>query len=479
MTKQKCTQRGMLGTATLILAVSAGMTPGSEALADDDGIAEIRREIALLKADYERRIAALEQRLEAAERSASRETVARQSPTPAAGQVTSGNRFNPQLSVVLDGNYYHDGVGGAGSEILESALQPSQSPRGDGEHDHGPSNGLNVRNIELAFVTTVDPYFDASVFLGLESAGEIEIEEAWFATRGLPGGFRLKAGQLLSEIGYHNVKHEHEWDFVDQNLAYLNLLGDHGLRDAGAQLTWLPKLPVYTLFGVELLQGDQQRIGTFVDDDAERASLGLSRRDSGPRMATVFAQVSPELGFNHALRMGGSYVRSSQHQEVEVGPGSPTGLEGDADLWLVDVVYKYDNPAAWGEHDLTLQAEYLRSSKDLVARGGDPAFVGARRRYVTDGLYAQGVYGFAPRWQVGARYDVIGLTNKVTGAVERSLGSSDRWSGVLTWTPTEFSRFRMQYSRSDILTSDGSREEFATVWLQFLMTLGAHGAHRF
>jgi hypothetical protein len=37
----------------------------------------------------------------------------------------------------------------------------------------------------------------------------------------------------------------------------------------------------------------------------------------------------------------------------------------------------------------------------------------------------------------------------------------------------------MQYSNSDILNEAGTRETFNTLWLQFLMSLGTHGAHRF
>jgi hypothetical protein len=50
---------------------------------------------------------------------------------------------------------------------------------------------------------------------------------------------------------------------------------------------------------------------------------------------------------------------------------------------------------------------------------------------------------------------------------------------VLTFKPTEFSRLRMQYSSNDIGTADGVRERFDSFWLQFLMSLGAHGAHAF
>ena len=104
---------------------------------------------------------------------------------------------------------------------------------------------------------------------------------------------------------------------------------------------------------------------------------------------------------------------------------------------------------------------------------------GARRKLTTDGIYVQGIYGFRPRWQFGLRYDALGLTNQVTGDIRESLDASDRWTAALTWTPTECSRLRMQYSYNDILTAAGTAETFNTVWLQFLMSLGTHGAHRF
>ena len=142
-------------------------------------------------------------------------------------------------------------------------------------------------------------------------------------------------------------------------------------------------------------------------------------------------------------------------------------------------MYKYDNAQAYGYGDLGIQAEYLRSVKDLRVRAGDPLAVGTSRRMITDGLYVQGVYGFRPRWQLGVRYDALGLTNEVSGDIDERFDASDRWSAVLTWTPTEFSRFRMQYSYADILSEAGESETFNTIWLQFLMSLGTHGAHRF
>jgi hypothetical protein len=473
---------------TAIVALGAAASAVAQ---DNEEIAELRTLIDALRSDYDQRIAELEQRLEAAERAAaaaetpSTPSVAAQrtAATPQGGSVTVGNAFNPQISVILDGGYYHDDGSGNGNILVNKAAQPSLGGHGEAEHDHAHgadiSNGFNLRETEIAFTAAVDPYFDAAVYLALESGGEVEIEEAWFATRNLPAGLRLKAGKFLSDIGYLNNQHPHVWDFVDQNLAYQNLLGGHGLQDTGLQLTWLPNLPIYTVFGAELLQGDQDRLTAFVGEDAERQTLGLRDRKDGPRLYSLFAKISPELGYDHALRLGASYIRGRQHQEIQEEPLFETGLEGDAQLWGIDVVYKYDNASAYGYRDFALQAEYLRSTKDLLVRAGDPAEIGNAREFTTDGMYIQGIYGVAPRWQFGLRYDTLGRTNEITGDIRESFGASDRWTSVLTWTPTEFSRLRLQYSRSDILTIDGVSESFDTIWLQWLLSMGTHGAHRF
>jgi outer membrane receptor protein involved in Fe transport len=105
--------------------------------------------------------------------------------------------------------------------------------------------------------------------------------------------------------------------------------------------------------------------------------------------------------------------------------------------------------------------------------------IGSTRKFTTDGLYVQAIYGFAPKWTAGLRYDVLGLTNKVSGGEREDFDSSDRWTLDLTWDLSEFSRLRAQYAHSDILVSANERESFDAFYLQFLMSLGTHGAHVF
>ncbi len=96
-------------------------------------MAEFRRMIEQTKADYEQKIETLERRLKAAEQKAetaadTAETAKQASAASTAQRERSGMRaltlgtaFNSKISVILDGNYYHDDVDGEGTELLSEA----------------------------------------------------------------------------------------------------------------------------------------------------------------------------------------------------------------------------------------------------------------------------------------------------------------------------------------------------------------------
>lgn len=513
-----------MNRSLLAATVAAALVaPLPVSAADSAEMAEVKRMIEQMKADYEQKIEALEQRLKAAEEKAetAADTAADAKQASAAatverksggkGALSSGSAFNPQISVILDGNYYRDDVDGEGTELLGMADGISHAHGAGHGHDHGHSHGgaeqgFNFRSAEIAFSASVDSYFDAAALLAVDSDGGVELEEAWFQTRSLPAGLKVKAGKFLSDIGYMNNQHPHNWDFTDQNLAYLNLLGGHGLRDTGVQVTWLPEWEYYTLFGVEFLQGEQEKLGSLAEIGEELEAelggaangpftvddLGLDDEKDGPRLLTAFVKYAPDFGYDHALQLGAWGAWADQHQEIHgeplaalpPAPGETPlhALEGDAWMWGLDAVYKYDGGGAYGQGDFKLQGEYIWQRKDLNVQfhQANPAVVGAERKFTEDGLYIQGMYGFAPRWQAGLRYDVVGLTNKLESGSNtlREWDESDRWTAALTWTPTEYSQFRLQYSKADI-TIDGESNDFDYVYLQYIMSLGSHGAHKF
>jgi hypothetical protein len=106
------------------------------------------------------------------------------------------------------------------------------------------------------------------------------------------------------------------------------------------------------------------------------------------------------------------------------------------------------------------------------------ATIGGARISAQDGFYAQSVYGIGPRWTVAGRLDLLGLTNRVEGSAGTAdFGRSTRYSAAITFNPTEFSRLRIQYDTGRIRRGD--RVSVNQVFVQFQMSLGAHGAHRF
>jgi hypothetical protein len=437
-------------------------------------------------AELERRVRELEAELAKLRADALRATAGTATPADApglepadlfgqGGQVTAGRAFNPAISVIPDGVYYNDNRQGAAGEIASGAAGFHAHGLEEGGHAHGSlERGFNLRELEVSFSGSVDPYFDAWAILAV-AGGEVEAEEAYVQTRKFVPGLQIRFGKFFSGIGYLNRQHPHQWDFVDQALPYDLLFGGQ-VNEVGVQVNWLPSLPFYTLLGFEALQGENAGVSQHLGPDTAPAFGDMA----GPRLFTGFAKVAPEVGYAGTLQFGASVGRSRQHQELHGEEEVMEALEGPATFLGFDAVYRYDSGREWGVGDVTVQGEYFRRWKDLAFVGTDPVpSPGPALDFTQDGLYAQAVYGFAARWTAAFRFDVAGLVNSVEGeAGAASEASSRRYTANVTFNPTEFSRLRLQYTRGDFAAESG-RETYNQVWVQFQVSLGAHGAHRF
>jgi hypothetical protein len=92
-----------------------------------------------------------------------------------------------------------------------------------------------------------------------------------------------------------------------------------------------------------------------------------------------------------------------------------------------------------------------------------------------------------PRWRVGYRYDRLDHGMVANSIVSNGLGPTaadfplladynpSRNTAMIDWSPSEFSRIRLQ------LASDKSRMGATDrqVFVQYIHSLGAHGAHKF
>ncbi|MEW6254057.1 MAG: TonB-dependent receptor, partial [Planctomycetota bacterium] len=93
--------------------------------------------------------------------------------------------------------------------------------------------------------------------------------------------------------------------------------------------------------------------------------------------------------------------------------------------------------------------------------------------------YAQAVYQFMPGWRTGYRYDRLNPGTLDFGSNPLGFPAAEhrptRHSLMLDYSPSEFSRLRLQYSKDRSMENQNENQWF----VQYIMSLGSHGAHTF
>lgn len=389
-------------------------------------------------------------------------------------------KMNPDVSAIVDMFYTNDDTKEGINHIKEEIAGFAETPGivEEHEHAHGTEEGFNLRHLELQFSAAVDPYFKGSAIAAVDMGGA-ELETAEVETTSLPWGLTVKGGKFYSNFGYINSKHAHQWDFTDQTLVYELLLGEHGLNDKGLQVSWLAPTPFYMLLGAESFQGNNEKMFAYHGD-------GSLPRHEGPRVGTGWLKVSPNLPGAHALQVGLFATKGVHQEELDLDAGvdgADQFRDGTNAFHGADLIYKLNSPKAYGQSDFFLQGEYMKRKKNMEIvedTGLIPAVVGTRQVDVQDGYYAQAGYGILPRWRAAARWEELGLTNKTDLPNGTSLvnGSSRKFSGMVDFTPTEFSRLRLQFNNGSYATEDG-RTHASEIFMQWMVSIGAHGAHSF
>jgi len=463
-------------TILTLAALAAATLPATAA--GDNELTQLRAELAALRQSYDARIAALEARLQQAEAppaGAPPSTAANgAAPLAAAPAAAPGGGFNPEVSLILQGQYRRL------KDIDEREITGFVA----GGHDHdeeaaGPPRGFSLEHTELVLAANIDTHFRGLANFALND-GEVEVEEAWFQTAGLGHGAGLKAGRFFSGIGYANEQHPHQWDFADPALMYTALFGEHGnYANDGVQLKWVAPTATFIELGAEIGRG-----ANFP---------GTDRNVNGVGATALFAHVGGDVGASHSWRAGLSWLatrardRESHFEDTLAGEEVVGAFSGRSRTWIADAVWKWAPDGNPARTNLTLQAEYFRRHErgDLTcfeeeATGtacADP--VASRYRTRQSGWYAQAVYQFIPHWRAGARYDRLSTGSIDYGLNDANLVIADyrprRASVMLDYNPSEFARLRLQFARDRAMQGVTDNQ----VWLQYVMSLGAHGAHSF
>ncbi len=375
----------------------------------------------------------------------------------------AGTAFNPKISLVLQGtyaNYSNDTPLHIPGYLLST------------DTEFRPA-GLSLRETELAIESNIDDMFHgfANIALDTNSDGstKVSVEEAAINTTSLPYGLVAKIGRFYSDLGYQNHVHTHAWDFVDSPLVYRTMLGDQ-LSDDGGQIRWVAPLDVFLEFGGELLRG-----GAFPGGGDKR---------SGIPAKTVFAHFGNDINDSSSYRLGLSYYRVDDDARTSHDDQGTTTFAGHSGLGIFDFVYKWaphGNPTV---HNAVIQGEYfLRSERGTLSFDPGAQPIASDYRGHQSGFYIQGVYQFMPQWRAGVRYDRLGSSNDVSNpapdttlATLADKGNPQRYSAMVDWSHSEFSRLRLQYNRDESRVGAAADNE---IFLQYIFSLGSHPAHSF
>ena len=445
--------------------------PFSSSAASDADLQSIREQIQQLKQSYEQRIAQLEQRLQQAETSSKNaentavqaQATAQQASRPAA---TGANSFNPGISLILSGTYGQLKQDPA-TPVTGFAMNPNQ----------GHEQGFNLGESELGISANIDPQFRGIGTFALDPAGGVSAENAFIQTRGLDNGFNLKFGRFFSGLGYLNEQHAHAWDFVDQPLVY-RVLWDNQIGEDGLQLKWLAPTDMFVEIGGEIGRG--------------RGFPGTDRQNkNGAGAGVLFAHIGDDIGIEHSWRAGVSVHQTKRVNAESVDVPDLSGnlvtdmFSGNSQTAGLDFVWKYSPNGNIRNRYLKVQGEHFRRKGDGMLTYDTGAAVSGPTTdsyaITQSGWYLQSVYQFMPAWRAGLRYDRLDPGAASIGALNAGnvIGNYDFNPSRLTWmadySPSEFSRIRLQLAR------DKSRQGLADnqFFLQYIMSLGAHGAHQY
>ena len=423
--------------ARLLLLISLGAVHSALAQSTDD-LGAIRAEIEALKADNAARVAGLEARITQLESQLTANaravaTIPESSevvPAPAA-TASSAAAFNPSISMILSGRYAR--LSQAPQTYQIAGFRPAGEGVGPGERS------FTVGESELTVAANVDPYFFANVTASISGEDTIGVEEAYVKTIALPSGLSLKAGRFFSGIGYLNEIHAHAWDFTDQPLVYQAFLNGQFAQD-GVQLKWLAPTDRFVEFGVE--SGNSRGFPAVIQDR------------NGPNNTALFVHTGGDIGDSINWRGGGAWLDSRD----------------DSRTWVADLTFKWAPQGNMTQRQLKVQGEYFSRTRRGAA-AFDPVELDppGQFRGRQSGWYLQSVYQFLPQWRAGARYDSLDAGRGSVGAAPH------RATLMLDWNPSEFTRIRAQYAWDDARATVRDRQLF----LQYLYSIGAHGAHKF
>ena len=365
---------------------------------------------------------------------------------------------NPNISAVLDG-YYQSGDRG-----LE-----------------GRGEGFGLGETELAISANIDDMFYGkmtAVLASHDGETEVELEEAFIQTMGLSEGLSVRAGRFLSDVGYLNNQHLHTDSFADRPAAYRAFLGGHYFDD-GLRVSIVAPTDIYWNLGFEAFKGDKMRAA---DEHGERDFSNIG-------VYSAFTKFGGDIGVDSSWQLGLAYLRNENGKllgeeedehvddEHDHGGHDHSAKYTGENTYIADFVYKWAPNGNYKYQHLTLSGEYFRMTDIFSFEEHDHDILSTEKSDdYHQGWYVSGVYQFTPHWSAGLRYGEVD-THEVHGE-HLDAQKLKETELSLAWHHSHFSTVRLQYTNQKGTNFDGFEDD-NIITLQYVMALGAHGAHQF
>lgn len=355
------------------------------------------------------------------------------------GEIGPSNLMNPAISLI--------------GTFAAAYFTDEQHPLRGG---HVPAfTGLHLMEAEFGVEAVVDPYFYLRAFF-MFGLTFFETEEAYAETLRLPGGLKLRIGQMLAPFGRSNQLHAHCWEFVDSPLPHQRFLSGEGLRAPSLELSWLVPVPFFL----------KATAWAGVPSQIPPAGATADEKTWGK---------DHDYDFLYLGRLE-THIPFDDEWSMSLGASAATGPAGQgtgtrSDLFGGDLFLRYKPVAgeSYFEFDLAVEGAFRQRQ-----------FPGNR---LTDwALAVEPMFRLAKQWRMALRGDVA-EGDLTRGAFMTGPGldfGEERGSLSVTYFPTEFSQLRLQGTLSHPHGAAWTGPDLGgEIFLQAGFALGAHGAHPF
>ncbi len=312
----------------------------------------------------------------------------------------------------------------------------------------GQENRFFVREVELELFGAVDPFARADVLI--ETGEEFEndkrkidvsIEEAYLTLLTLPFETQLKLGKLRPRFGLLNQLHAHDLPQVDRPNVLARFLGQDELKEQGAEASWVLPTPFFQELSVGVFNGDNE--------------VAFGRGSLKDPLLVGRLRNFFELEEWGAVQVGLS------------GASGETDQRRRSKLAGVDAKYKWRaGGTTWPVFALGGELLYSHKKIDIFDPG---MLIKEARTRGRLGWYSYAELEPRKRWTLGLRFD----------DTQFSIDPGREWAiaPYLTFKPSEFLRFRLQYKHTD--PDAPGRQIVDEFFLQAGFILGAHPPHPF